>query len=705
MTETAVSQAKLYALLIGIDFYSGNEAPDGAVYESLNGCVNDVLGAQKFLQQRLKLDDAHLYKLTATNLGLGVKEAPAKQPTRKNIIAAFDALTNTAQAGDQVYIHYAGHGGRAVTIYPELKGIDGLDESIVPLDIGSPDVNYVRDLEIATLLKRMVDKGLIVTLVLDACHSGGATRGNPHARVRSARGNQIDRAVRRIDQLVGTPQEIQALWTNAPKTRTRGVEAVSGWLPEPKGYVMLAACRANELANEDEFGEAIHGALTYWLLDALQNVTAETTYKQLHERLVGKVHTRFAAQTPQLEGDLTRALFGSEHLASRFAVNVLSYDADKKQVRVNVGQSGLVNVGATLAIYPSGTQDFGDVKTRQALAQVTELGGGDSIATVTEILNATKPIDAGSQAVVLNTGRLDLVRGVALVTRADLNAALDQEKALHAVRDAITAAQAEHATAGETTLIELAAENGSPQYQVSVNARGEYEIGDSVGAPYPNLTPALRVDDPHAAEHIVQRLEHLARYHAIVELENYDDDSPLAGKLGAQLLKPPPTWQRGQKLDLAACAGLDANDTLGVGEFFIFQLTNKSKKVLNFAALDLAPDWSVAQILPGEDEATASIEPGKMIYKVFRTTLNDAYTTGTDILKVLATTETGSFRWLELKALGGGPRGTRGASVPHSALDVLLNSITFPTTRGVETVRTASQEWVAVQVQLNIARA
>lgn len=705
MTQTSSRPTQLYALLIGIDYYTGNQAPDGAVYESLNGCVNDVLGAQKFLQQRLKLDDARILKLTATNLGLGAQEKPDAQPTRKNIIAAFDTLTNTAHTGDQIYIHYAGHGGRAVTLYPDLKGAAGVDESIVPMDIGSPDVNYVRDLEIATLLKRMVDKGLVVTLVLDSCHSGGATRGNPNARVRSARGNQIDRATRRIDKLVGAPQELQALWTNTPKTRTRGVEAVSGWLPEPKGYVMLAACRANELANEDEFGGAAHGALSYWLLDSLQNVTAETTYKQLHARLVGKVHTRFAAQTPQLEGDINRTLFGSAQLASRFAINVLSYDANKNQVRVNVGQAGLVNVGATLALYPNGAQDFSDVQARQALAQVTELGGGDSIATVTEILNTAEPIDAGSQAVVLNAGRLDLVRAVALVARDELEASLNQQDALRAARDALTAEQQKRAANGEMSLLELVAENVSPKYQVSVNARGEYEIGDSVGAAYPNLTPALRVDDPLAPGQVAQRLEHLARYHAIVELENYDEDSPLAGKLVAQLLRPPPTWQRGQKLELAACAILETNDTLGVGEYFILQLTSKSKKVLNFAVLDLAPDWSVTQILPGDQEAMASIEPGKMITKVYRTTLGEGYQRGTDILKVIATTETGSFRWLEMKALGGGPRRTRGALAPRSALDALLNSINFPTTRGVETARAASQEWTVAQAQLNIARA
>jgi hypothetical protein len=34
----------------------------------------------------------------------------------------------------------------------------------------------LRDLEFAKLLEEMVEKELVVTLVLDSCHSGGATR-------------------------------------------------------------------------------------------------------------------------------------------------------------------------------------------------------------------------------------------------------------------------------------------------------------------------------------------------------------------------------------------------------------------------------------------------------------------------------------------------------------------------------------------------
>jgi hypothetical protein len=60
-------------------------------------------------------------------------------------------------SGDRVYIHYSGHGGRTRTAFRDLKGEDGLDEGLVPYNIAhDPDARYVRDIEIAHLLKAMV---------------------------------------------------------------------------------------------------------------------------------------------------------------------------------------------------------------------------------------------------------------------------------------------------------------------------------------------------------------------------------------------------------------------------------------------------------------------------------------------------------------------------------------------------------------------
>ena len=153
-----------------------NELPGGYYYKSLGGCVRDINHMEEFLLNKLGMTKESIFKLTATNTGKDHPSEPRDQwPTYENMVSGFKKVTDMAQSGDMVYIHYSGHGGRATTVFPGLKGNEGLDEALVPTDIGNSEARYLRDIEIAHLLKTMVDKGLIVTIVLDSCHSGGAT--------------------------------------------------------------------------------------------------------------------------------------------------------------------------------------------------------------------------------------------------------------------------------------------------------------------------------------------------------------------------------------------------------------------------------------------------------------------------------------------------------------------------------------------------
>ncbi|MCL1470029.1 caspase family protein [Argonema antarcticum] len=166
-----------YALLIAIDFYFPNNLPDGR-YRNLKGCVRDINHVETYLKDTFNLTPDQIIKLTATasDNPEQPKEPPELLPTYENIVAKFKELTAKAKPQDQVYIHYSGHGGRAKTIYENIKFSGGLDETLVPTDIGLPNSRYLRDLEFAKLLDEMVQKELVVTLVLDSCHSGGATR-------------------------------------------------------------------------------------------------------------------------------------------------------------------------------------------------------------------------------------------------------------------------------------------------------------------------------------------------------------------------------------------------------------------------------------------------------------------------------------------------------------------------------------------------
>ena len=169
-------RSALHALLIAADCYLPNRLPEGS-YPNLGGCVRDVQLVEDFLRDRLLLREDRLVKLTSTNVGASApSEPPERWPTYENIIAAFKDLTQKADRGDHVYIHYSGHGGRTPTLLLQVKGEGGIDEALVPVDIGNSTARYVRDVEVAKLLQDMVNKGLRVTMVLDSCHSGGAAR-------------------------------------------------------------------------------------------------------------------------------------------------------------------------------------------------------------------------------------------------------------------------------------------------------------------------------------------------------------------------------------------------------------------------------------------------------------------------------------------------------------------------------------------------
>ena len=285
----------LYALLVGINCYLPNKLSNGLFYNSLWGCVQDVLRVEDFLRSHLGLTDDRLIKLTSSRSETGEPPEPREQwPTYENIVNAFKELSKRAQPGDQVYIHYSGHGGRTPTTEPfyHLKGSDGIDEVLVPMDLGNSEGRYLRDTELQHLLKQMVDRGLVVTVVLDSCHAGGATRAAepvvaPESNGVTVRGiGEIDSTPRPFHSLVAAPQQLVRTWQSLANGATRAVQTDSGWLLEPEGYVLIAACCANEYANEVVFeGNEKNGALSYWLVDSLKQLGPGFTYEMLHDRI------------------------------------------------------------------------------------------------------------------------------------------------------------------------------------------------------------------------------------------------------------------------------------------------------------------------------------------------------------------------------------------------------------------------------------
>lgn len=680
-----------YALLIGVDFYFPNELPEGG-YGPLGGCVRDIRHVEAFLTCQFDLPPEQIFKLTASNCGGSQPlEPPEQWPTYENMVAKFQALTALAQRGDHVYIHYAGHGGRAATIFPELKGEGGLDEALVPTDIGDASARYLRDVELAYLFKRLVDRGVILTVVLDSCHSGGATRGTAVPR-----GGVIDPTPRPSDSLVAPHADLIALWQAQTRSVTRAVKPASGWLAEPQGYTLLAACRANELAYEDSFdGKERNGALTYWLLDSLRQLGPGAAYKTLHERVLAKIRTRFAAQTPQLQGAGNLVLFASERVQSRYAIPVLQVDAAGGRVALNAGEVHGLQVGSLLAVYPPGVTEFAP-QQRRALVEVSQLvGDADAWARILPD-SVTGELQEGGQALLLGGVGLGLQRSVALVPQTE------------SARQVISAAIEAHGAG----FLRLAAMGEPVDFQVGTNAAGtEYALCDAAGTPIANLRPPVAVDDADAAERLVKRLVHLAKYRAVQALEN--PEPGMKDKLEVELVgvSAPtesghaPTYKPGERVTLHIHNRLPPNP----------HDRNDPTRILNVTVLDLQSDWAVTQIYPVGAGASEILQPGQSISLPFETFLPEGYTESVDIFKVFATQQTTNFRWLELPALDqpAPPRPvSRDALIdPLERLLAALTDDQAPTPADLRTrairllsMPTTQKSWAIAQVELRVGQ-
>ncbi|MBK6467883.1 MAG: caspase family protein [Rhodobacter sp.] len=347
-----------YALLVGANEYRNLDERWW-----LNGPANDVQLVRDYLTTEAPVPFAAENVTMLTDGVEGVEPA-----TLAAIRAAFADLTEKAQPGDFIYLHFSGHGTQAPALDPDSE-LDGLDELFLPVDIGKWNdsvgavENALVDDEIGALIDGLRAKGADVWVVFDSCHSGTATRaadaGDDDVRMR-----QLDPSVLGIDDAA-----LDKVVSRGVGDDPRAAPEVPVDVGEADGsYVAFFAAQTNEVTPEKKLPKGKpdrkpHGVFTYTLMETIAEHPG-ATYGQIGEEVLRKYAvSNLAKTTPLFEGDLDDVAFsgiGGE------PVDQWQATVTDGVFTIPAGELHGLSEGATLAVMATAADG-----TDQALGYVT----------------------------------------------------------------------------------------------------------------------------------------------------------------------------------------------------------------------------------------------------------------------------------------------------------------------------------------------
>ncbi len=358
-----------YAVLVGVTKYP--VLRKAGLNAELVGPKNDVALVRDYLETRspVRFEPDHVTVLADE------VEGAAGSPTHEAITTALKKVADEAERGDFVYLHLSGHGTQQPAIDVSTEP-DGLDEVFLPADTGMwvdrskgiPDA--LADDEIGAALDAIRAKGAFVWIVIDACHSGTATRAAPVG------GDDV--VERKIEpEQLGIPesaiQEAQAeakadatadaepeatralaLYADGPQASDENTPSSAESIA-PGGLVAFFAAQTVETTPEmllprGQKNSTRYGLFTYTLFSQIaENPTM--TYRQLGQAIMqaysGENRTR---PTPLFEGDLDAPVFGMD--ATDY-IQQWKIDADASSgITVPAGLLERLAPGTKLAILP-----------------------------------------------------------------------------------------------------------------------------------------------------------------------------------------------------------------------------------------------------------------------------------------------------------------------------------------------------------------
>lgn len=603
---TAVTR---FAILIGINAY-----PD----KPLKGCVRDVQNIKTYLEGVSSSIRIQIFTAAESD-SLGTEDHT--RPTYRNVTRAFEETTKSANPGDLVYIHFFGHGVRCEEGL-EYSNRSTKDLALVLISGENGEGQYLHGPRLARSLKPMVDKGLVVTLVLDCCFAGSVyRRDDPTVRCLPYDPNADSTSP--LD-----PVEMEGAF--GPLSRDASMQP--NWLINPDGYTILAACGPHEKATECVFDDGqTHGVLSYYLLE--EALKAYDGLGKMHRHVYAYLRVTLRNSdwpSPVLYGNPDRAFF--EHLSSEANATVIPIiKRQDGNLELQAGQAHGVSCDDQFQLYPLSAAEQGAGSREDT-----------TLVKVTQVRALTSDLKLDTMSTRVQTGWM-----ASSVTQLSLRTFPIRLPCELPHRE-------EWRIALEARSLVLYTGTGQQPYafDVVLNSNKEYEIRDGSDRRLLNL-PYMPLDQTDVSD-ICGVLEHLARFTLVRELSNKEPTDFSRKNFRAQVIR---------RDDSAA---FDPGCPVEVkhsekGFTFELRVENTGEKTLYVSIYDMGPCWQVDSILYQTYEVTPQRDGSNHFSGVFSKKLRtmvptkmrkEGYCQCKDVIKVFVTSQPTSFDILELPELG-----------------------------------------------------
>jgi hypothetical protein len=487
--------------------------------------------------------------------------------TKARILKQLDELNKRASEGDIVYFQFSGHGQQ---IFDDNNDeADGYDEAFIPYDakanydpVTYTGQNHLRDDEVgeklAQIRQTIGSKGSLV-VVIDACHSGTATRGNEFAICR------------------GEPTPFQKPGY-VPKNTINFEDLArqeAGMFESGKdaaNMIVFSASSPNQVNYEtkDQNSEGV-GSLSYAFAKALSDLKEGSDYNFLFQKVKAQIQANYPMQIPMIEGNKSQEIFSGKFVPKQDIITVQKWFNDST-FSVNVGLLNSLQPGSTVKLFKLNTTE------PIATGYIKNVSTFQSICVADKALNKSEAYEVKLEAV--NNGAFT----ASLFIKKSDKSATGLEKQINSLVKHYSFLSLND---NADFMLDIANKDGKA-YSLSL-----IEKGDSI-----RWTKDIKKGDTITGADFKELLDDIKKAMRIKYFRTMSDGGALSADVSVEII---PRHK-----------SADSNDIrMKPLDLFDIKITNNGTQTLYYTIIDLMPDNEVKVLLPadGEEPQDRAIRP------------------------------------------------------------------------------------------------